>query len=196
MGSCKMSQHRSIVVRLADVKATPKTFRNIAEEKQIDVEDFTGKGKIKDDEDLEARGIASVKYRDIPLHCDDNKEARLEEIGWKGTKSAADHILHPNLDDCERYFEYEQDGTIKPNSKLSPAETKKAKNSIDVFNLDNLHLRKARVDAYKRADFLLRGSQSMGVPIEDICDGIYDTGDDGKLVAYCFVTAYAIKKFI
>jgi uncharacterized protein (TIGR02646 family) len=198
VGTCKMSEQKSIVLKIEDVKVTPKTYQNIAQEHEIAIENFTGMGKIKIDDDLEAHNIAQVKYRAIPLHCDDTKERQLESIGWQSKpipESVEAYILNPNKHDCELYFEYEQDGSIKPNLKLPSSEVRKAENCIKVFNLDNHYLRKARIDAYKRANELLESAIELGMELEDVFEDI-NRMNDGKLDPYCFVTAYAFKQFI
>jgi hypothetical protein len=195
VGTCKMSEQKSLIVKLEEVKRTPKTYQNIAKERGIPIENFTGKGKIKIDDDLEAHGISQVKYREIPLHCDDTKERQLEIIGWQSQpipESVEIYILNPTWQDCEAYFEYEQDGTIKPNRHLAASEVLKVENCIQVFNLDNPYLRKARADAYKRANKLLESAAFLEMTIDDI----YGTDKDGKLDPYCFVAAYVFKKFI
>jgi uncharacterized protein (TIGR02646 family) len=194
VGTCKMSEHKSIVLKMEDVKVTPKTYQNIAQEHEIAIENFTGMGKIKIDDDLEAHNITQVKYRAIPLHCDDTKEKQLEIIGWQCKpipESVEVYILNPTKHDCEHYFEYEQDGSIKPNLKLPASEVRKAENCINVFNLDNPYLREARADAYKRANKLLESDAFSEITIDDI----YGT-DQGKLDPYCFVTAYVFKKWV
>ncbi|MEO0040656.1 MAG: hypothetical protein RL329_104, partial [Bacteroidota bacterium] len=66
---------------------------------------------------------------------------------------------------------------------------------ITVFNLDNLYLRKARIDAYKRANELLELAIEIGMDLKDTFEDI-NSMNDGKLDPYCFVTAYAFKQFI
>lgn len=78
---------------------------------------------------------------------------------------------------------------------MSVSEVRKAANTITVFNLDNLYLRKARIDAYKRANELLESVIESGMKLEDVFEDINQM-NDGKLDPYCFVTAYAFKQFI
>jgi uncharacterized protein (TIGR02646 family) len=194
LGTCKMSQYKSIKVALSSVQSNPKTFKNIALELGIDTDDFTGKGKINDEADLVAFNISEVKYREIPLHCDDIKEERLIKLGWKGdTESVEQHIINPAKSvDCADYFEYTMDDTdvfceIKAKEHLP--STQKAKNSIAVFELNTEYLQKARKDA-KEIVKTLRKSLNMGLDAEDILNEIYSLDKDDKLTPFCFVTAY------
>jgi hypothetical protein len=210
LGTCKMSEIRSFKVDLASIKTIPKTFRNIALEKGIDTEDFTGKGWIKDDDDLVALNIAEVTYRDIPLHCDDNKEDRLKNIGWKaGVESSEIYIINPTkIDNCDTFFSYSRGGqiTVSNSSGLSDLEKLKVINTITVFNLDNPYLRSERTNAYIRAERVLAEFQNQAkidkkdFSIDDIeneiLETVYTPDDEGKLAPYCFVTAYVLRTFL
>jgi hypothetical protein len=188
-----MSQYKSIKVNLSTIKSTPKTFKNIALELGIETDDFTGKGWIQDDEDLEALNISEVRYREIFLHCDDIKEEGLTKMGWKGTESVENYIVNPTKSiDCASYFEYTTDDTgifCEIKAKENLPNTQRAKNTIDVFELNTEYLRKARTDAVKRVQ-TLRNSQKHGLDSEDILNEMYRLDDDGKLTPFCFVTAH------
>lgn len=210
LGTCKMSRIESFKIDLASIKTTPKTFRNIAFEKGIDTEDFTGKGQVKDDDDLVAFNISEVTYREIPLHCDDNKEDRLKNIGWKaGVESSEIHIINPSkTHNCDTFFSYNRNGQIRVsnNSDLSDSEKLRASKTITVFNLDNPYLQSERTNAYIRAERTLAEFQNQAIidnqdfsaeDIEnEILETIYTPDDEGKLAPYCFVTAYVLRTFL
>lgn len=195
IGTCKLSMCESDVIKLADIQTIPKTFQSIALEKKINITDITGRGKIKEDEDLELHGIQEIKYRNIPLHCDDTKENQLKEIGWKSMpepESVEYYLLNPLKDDCETFFEYEEDGTISPNMEKTTTEIFKAKNTITVFNLNNKHLLKERANAYQTAHQLLESDLREDITIDEIYK---NKKEDEQLRPYCFVTAYVWKKY-
>ena len=192
LGCCKMSQPQ--IVKLEDVKCSPKTFRNIAEELAIDITDFRDKKEFGDDDDLELLGAKIMFNRGIPVHCDDGKEDRLRKIGWQEqTETVEDYVINPTKSvDCESYFEYITDDTgifCEIKAKENLPITQRAKNTIYVFELNTEYLRKARTDAVKRVQ-TLRNSQKLGSDSEDILNEIYSLDSDGKLTPFCFVTAY------
>jgi uncharacterized protein (TIGR02646 family) len=195
LGSCKMSQEKSEKVNLSTIKSTPKTFKNIALELGIKTDDFTGKGRIKEDDDLVALNISEVKYRKTSLHCDDVKEDGLiKKMGWQGNSESVErYIINPTTSvDCETYFEYAIDdtgGLCIMKAKDNIPNTQRAKNTIAVFELNNEYLCKARTDARKRVQ-TLRKSQELGLDNDDIINEIYSLDNDGKLAPFCFVTAY------
>lgn len=64
-------------------------------------------------------------------------------------------LLDPCADDVDRYFEFEEDGTLRPSTKISPREQERAKETIRVLGLDRESLRAERERVIKDARVFL-----------------------------------------